>query len=194
MQLQHGSGKTAVLVERVIQKIINEKIDIDKLLIVTFTNAAASQMREKIVQAIYKQLEKEPNNTHLRKQIVLINKANISTIHAFCLEIIRNHFYEIGISPNFRMGDTSELELLRQEVIDDLFDEKYEENDKNFEKLVECYTTYRGDEGLKELVFRIDTFVQSMPFPQKWLNESIEKFNLRDMHDDFSKQFGEKFY
>ncbi len=188
MQLLHGSGKTAVLVERVIRKIIDEKIDIDRLLIVTFTNAAASQMREKILQAIYEKLEKEPNNSHLQRQVVLMNKASISTIHAFCLEVIRNHFYEIGISPNFRMGDTSELELLRQETIDDLFEEKYEEKDKDFEKLIECYTSYRGDDDLKELVFRIDTFVQSMPFPEKWLTEAVGRFEIKSKEvNDFGK-------
>ena len=183
----HGSGKTAVLVERVIRKIVNEKIDIDKLLIVTYTNAAASQMREKILQAVYKKLEEESENTHLQRQIVLINKANISTIHSFCLAVIHDYFYEIGISPNVRIGDDSELELLKQEVIDDLFESKYEEKNKEFEKLIECYTSYKGDESLKELIFSIDEFVQSMPFPQKWLNDSAKMFKLIDKNIDFSK-------
>lgn len=145
-------------------------------------------MREKILEAIYKKLEEEPENSHLQKQIVLMNKASISTIHAFCLEVIRNHFYEIGISPNFRMGDTSELELLRQEVIDDLFEEKYESKDEDFSKLIESYTSYRGDDELKELVFRIDTFIQSTPFPEDWLEEAVEKFNTKNrLNEDFSK-------
>ena len=129
-------------------------------MVVTFTNAAASQMREKILEAIYKKLEEEPDNRHLHRQIVLMNKASISTIHAFCLEVIRNHFYEIDVSPNFRMGDTSELELLRYEVIDDLFEEKYESKDTEFERLLQCYTNYSGDDELKELVFRIDKFIR----------------------------------
>ena len=187
MQLLHGSGKTAVLVERVIRKIIDEKIDIDRLLIVTFTNAAASQMREKILQAIYNKLEQEPQNSHLQRQIVLMNKASISTIHSFCLDVIKNHFYEIGISPNFRMGDTSELELLKQEVIDELFEKKYEQNDEDFAKLIECYANYRGDDDLKELVFKIDTFIQSSPFPKKWLEEAIERFNISNKAEDFGK-------
>ena len=90
-----GSGKTAVLVERIINKVINEKIDIDKILVVTFTNAAASEMRERILDAIYKRLEDEPENAHLQRQINLLNKASISTIHAFCLDVIRNNFFEI---------------------------------------------------------------------------------------------------
>ena len=177
-----------MLVERVIRKLIEEKIDIDKILVVTFTNAAASQMREKILDAIYKKLEEEPGNSHLQKQIVLMNKASISTIHAFCLEVIRNHFYEIGVSPNFRMGDTSELELLKQEVIDDLFDEKYENKDKEFADLIETYTTYRGDENLKELIFRIHKFIMATPFPTRWINEAVDKFNVKDsLEEDFSK-------
>ena len=98
-----GSGKTAVLVERIINKVINE--DIDKILVVTFTNAAASEMRERILDAIYKRLEDEPENAHLQRQINLLNKASISTIHAFCLDVIRNNFFEIDTSANFRVGD-----------------------------------------------------------------------------------------
>ena len=90
-----GSGKTAVLVERIVNKITKENIDIDKLLVVTFTNAAATEMRERVLDAIYKKIDKEPDNVNLRRQIILLNKSNISTIHAFCLEVIKNNFYKI---------------------------------------------------------------------------------------------------
>ena len=93
MQQQHGSGKTAVLVERIINKVINDKVDIDKILIVTFTSAAASEMRERILEAIYKKIEEDPSNTNLQKQIILLNKSNISTIHSFCLDVIRNRYF-----------------------------------------------------------------------------------------------------
>ena len=120
-----GSGKTAVLVERIINKIINEKIDIDKLLVVTFTNAAAGEMRERVLEAIYKKLDEDPENENLQRQITLLNKASICTIDSFCLDVVRNNFYELeNISPNFRISDTSEIELLKQEVIDDIFEEK----------------------------------------------------------------------
>ena len=145
-------------------------------------------MREKILEAIYKKLDEEPENKHLQRQIFLLNKANISTIHSFCLEVIRNNFYEIGISPNFRIGDTSELELLKQEVIDDLFDELYENKDKDFLKLIECYTNYRSDDDLKQLVFKIHGFIQSMPFPKDWLEEAVNKFDTSKIENaDFSK-------
>ena len=157
MLLRHGSGKTAVLVERMIQKIIKDKIDIDSILIVTFTNAAASEMKERILEAIYKKIEENPEDSHLQRQITLLNKANISTIHSFCLEVIKNNFFEIDISPNFRIGESSEIELL---------------------KLVETYSSYRGDDDLRTLVLDIYKFIQSSPFPNEWLEEAVEKFNI----------------
>ena len=182
-----GSGKTAVLVERIINRILNDKIDIDKLLVVTFTNAAASEMRERILDAIYKKIEEDPSNIELQRQITLLNKASICTIHSFCLDVIRNNFYEINISPNFRIGDTAEIELLKQETLDDLFEKKYFEEDEDFLKLVDTYTGYRGDEPLKELVMEIYKFIQSSPFPRKWLEEKVEEFNIKDLSLDFAK-------
>ena len=188
MQQQHGSGKTAVLVERIINKVLNEKINIDEILVVTFTNAAASEMRERVLDAIYKKLDEEPENENLQKQITLLNKASICTIDSFCLEVVRNYFYELeNISPNFRIADTSEIELLKQEVIDDIFEEKYEKEDEDFTKLINIYTSYRDDTPLKDLVLKIYSYIQSNPFPEKWLNEKIEMFNLEDkIEEDFS--------
>ena len=183
-----GSGKTAVLVERIINKVINDKVDIDKILIVTFTSAAASEMRERILEAIYKKIEDDPTNMDLQRQIVLLNKCNISTIHSFCLDVIRNNFYEIDTSANFRVADTAEIELLKQEIIDDLFEEKYVNEDKDFERLLNTYTNYRGDENLRQLVLNVYRFIQSSPFPEKWLIEQVEKFNLKDkLENDFSE-------
>ena len=182
-----GSGKTAVLVERIIHKIIDENIDIDKLLVVTFTNAAASEMRERVLEAIYKKLEDDPENQNLQRQITLLNKASICTIDSFCLDVVRNYFYELeNISPNFRIGDTTEIELLKQEVLEELFENKYEEENKDFNKLINTYTSYRDDTPLKEIILKIYNYIQSNPFPEKWLNEKIEMFNLKDNNDDFS--------
>lgn len=175
-----GSGKTAVLVERIIHKIIDEQMDIDKILVVTFTNAAASEMRERILEAIYKKLEENPENVHLQRQIILLNKASICTIHSFCLDVIHNHFYEIDLPSNFKIADTAEIDLLKQEVLDDLFEQKYTENDKNFIELLENYTNYRGDEALQELVLKIYKFIQSSPFPLKWLQEKLELLKIED--------------
>ena len=173
-----GSGKTAVLVERIINKIINKNIDIDKILVVTFTNAAASEMRERILEAIYEKLEKNPEDTNLQKQINLLPKASICTIDSFCLDVVKNNFYEIGISPNFRIGDNTELELLKQETIEELFEEKYEVNDEKFLKLLETYSTYLSDDSLKNLILGIYNFIQSSPFPYDWLEEKVEEFNI----------------
>ena len=175
-----GSGKTAVLVERIIHKIIDEQMDIDKILVVTFTNAAASEMREKILEAIYKKIEDNPENVHLQRQIILLNKASICTIHSFCLDVIHNHFYEIDLPSNFKIADTAEIDLLKQEVLDDLFEQKYIENNKDFIELLEKYTNYRGDESLQELVLKIYKFIQSSPFPIKWLQEKLELLKMED--------------
>ena len=174
-----GSGKTAVLVERIINKVINENVDIDKILVVTFTNAAASEMRERILEAIYKKMEEFPDNKNLQRQLTLINKASICTIDSFCLDIIRNNFFETNLSANFRVADTTEVELLKQEVIDDIFENKYTKNDENFLKLINTYTTYIDDEPLKNLILKIYGYIQSSPFPEVWLNEAVEKFNVK---------------
>ena len=176
------------MVERIINKVINDKVDIDKILIVTFTSAAASEMRERILEAIYKKIEEDPTNMDLQRQIVLLNKCNISTIHSFCLDVIRNNFYEIDTSANFRVADTAEIELLKQEIIDDVFEDKYVNEDKIFDKLLNTYANYRGDDNLRQLVLNIYRFIQSSPFPSKWLDEQVEKFNLKEKLDnDFSE-------
>ena len=183
-----GSGKTAVLVERIINKILNENIDIDKLLVVTFTNAAASEMRERVLSAIYKKIDENPEDERLQRQVTLLNKASICTIDSFCLDVVRNNFFEIDISQNFRIGDTTEIEILKQDVLEDLFEEKYESEDKDFSKLINTYTSYKDDTPLKELILKIYTYIQSNPFPEKWLNEKIEMFNLEsNLEQDFSK-------
>ena len=182
-----GSGKTAVLVERIINKIISEKIDIDSLLVVTFTNAAASEMRERILDAIYKKIEEVPEDENLQKQINLLHKADICTIHAFCLEVIKNNFFEIDVSPNFRIGDTTEIELLKQEVIENLFEEKYEKEDEEFIQLVNTYANYRGDDQLKEIVLNIYKYIQSSPFPREWIEKQVEDFKIQDKDIDFGK-------
>ena len=189
-----GSGKTAVLVERIINKILNEKIDIDKLLVVTFTNAAASEMRERILNAIYKKIDESQDEAevqNLQKQVVLLNKASICTIDSFCLDVIRNNFFEIDISPNFRIGDTPEMELLKQEVLEELFEEKYEEQNADFQKLIKTYTSYRDDTPLKDIVLKIFTYISSSPYPKQWLNQAIEKFKISEDTEFTQTQWGE---
>ena len=119
-----GSGKTAVLVERII-KIITDKVtpvDIDSLLVVTFTNAAAAEMRERIGDAIGKALEENPEDEHLQNQLILLNKASITTIHSFCLEVIKSNFHKIDLDPNFRIGDETECSILKLDTMDEVFE------------------------------------------------------------------------
>lgn len=174
------------MVERIINKVINEHVDIDKILVVTFTNAAASEMRERILDAIYKKIEENPDDLNLQRQINLLNKSSICTIHSFCLDVIRNNFYEIDTSANFRIGDTAEIEMLKQDTLEEIFEQKYMNGDNGFIKLIETYTDYRGDEKLQEIILDIYKYIQSNPFPEKWLKEKTEEFNI-SIDLDFSK-------
>ena len=159
------------------------------MLVVTFTNAAASEMRERVLDAIYKKLDEDPENENLQRQITLLNMASICTIDSFCLEVVKNNFYELeNVSPNFRIADTPEIELLKQEVLDELFENKYLSEDKDFTKLINTYTSYRDDTPLKDLILSIYSYISSSPFPQKWLNEKVEMFNIGEQLDrDFSQ-------
>ena len=180
-----GSGKTAVLVERIIRIITDEEnpVDIDKLLVVTFTSAAASEMRERIASAITKALEKNPNSTNLQKQLTLLSRANITTMHSFCLEVIRNNFQVIDLDPSFRILDETEGVLLKNEILDDLFEEKYENDDSNFLNLVEAYSNSKNDDKLKEIILDLFKFSMSGPWPEKWLKDKSEEFNINDIDE-----------
>ena len=171
-----GSGKTAVLVERIIKKIIEDKVDIDRLLVVTFTNAAASEMRERILDAIYKKLPEFPE---LNKQIVLLNKASIMTIDAFCKKVIKDNFFSIGLDPNFSVCDSTECELLKIEALDEVLEGLYEENPD----LIELYSDNKSDENFRKLILKIYSFIQSCPFPHEWLSEKCEMYNIKDTID-----------
>ncbi|HBF8413243.1 helicase-exonuclease AddAB subunit AddA [Clostridioides difficile] len=183
-----GSGKTAVLVERIIQMITSREnpIDIDKLLVVTFTNAAASEMRERIGDAIGKALDENPENKHLQNQLVLLNKSSITTIHSFCLDVIKSNFHRISLDPNFRIGDQTECAILKQEAIEEVFEDLYEERDEGFLNLVESYAERGGDKEVQDIILGIYSFAMASPEPKKWLIDSAERFNI-DENFDFSQ-------
>ena len=180
-----GSGKTAVLVERIIQLVVEDLIDIDKLLIVTFTNAAAGEMRERIMNALTKLVsEGSENEGFLRRQIGLIHRANIMTVHAFCIGVVRHHFYEVDLDPAFRIGDSSELSLMLETALDEVMEDAYEEESEAFYNLVESYGTNRSDEALKELLMKLYFFIQSQPDPLTWLGEQSAHYNeARDIDE-----------
>ena len=180
-----GSGKTAVLVERIIEIITNEEnqIDIDRLLVVTFTNAAAAEMRERIASAISKELDRNPTSKNLQRQLTLLNRSNITTMHSFCLDVIKNNFHRIELDPLFRIGDQTEVALIKSEVIEELFEDKYEEDDEEFINLVEAFSSYKNDDSIKELVLDLYNFTMSGPWPEKWLKDSAEAFNISTLKE-----------
>lgn len=180
-----GSGKTAVLVERIIRIITNEEnpVDIDKLLVVTFTNAAAAEMKERIADAISKELEKNPNSKSLQKQLTLLNRANITTMHSFCLDVIKNNFHKVDLDPSFRIGDQTEGILIKSEVVEEIFEDKYDDDDIEFTNLIEGFSSYKNDDSLKDLVLDVYNFTMSGPWPEKWLKENAEAFNINTLEE-----------
>ena len=174
-----GSGKTAVLVERIIQMIL-EGYDIDHLLVVTFTKAAAAQMKEKITLAIQKRLLEEPDNKHLQKQETLIHNAQITTIDSFCQYVLRNNFNAIGIDPSFRVADDGELRLLQEEVMQDMLENEYEscQDGDDFTYCMEYFSTGSNDKKVEEYISQLYRFSMSMPWPEDWINERARDYKL----------------
>lgn len=177
-----GSGKTAVLVERIIHMITDtdNPVDIDRLLIVTFTNAAAAEMRERIGAAIEKALLEQPGNEHLQRQLTLIHNAQITTIDSFCLYVIRNHFHEIDLEPNFRIGDEGELKLLKEDVLKEVLEREYEEQSPAFVALAGGYAPGRSDARLNEMVLSLYEFSRSYPWPKEWLDSCVRGYEVAD--------------
>ncbi|WP_264736841.1 helicase-exonuclease AddAB subunit AddA [Cytobacillus firmus] len=176
-----GSGKTAVLVERIINKIIADEdpINVDELLVVTFTNASAAEMRHRIGEALEKAINADPKSAHLRKQVSLLNRASISTLHSFCLEMIRKYYYMTDIDPGFRIADETEAQLLRDEVLEELFEEEYgKEGNEAFFALVDTFTNDRSDTALQDIIRDLYDFARSNPSPDQYLDSIVEMYNV----------------
>ena len=186
-----GSGKTAVLVERIIQMITDDShpVDIDRLLIVTFTSAAAAQMRERISKAVAQKLEEFPESEHLQKQTSLIHNAQITTIDSFCLFVIRNNFNEIGLDPAFRVADESEVKLIEADVMGRLLEEAHTEPTARFLHFIECYSTGANEKKIEEAILRLYHFSMSYPFPEKWLTERMEDYRVGELHELSEKKW-----
>ena len=184
-----GSGKTAVLVERIVELVSGSgcdsarAVDIDRLLIVTFTNAAAAQMRERITKALSDRVEAEPDNEHIKKQLMLIHNAKIMTIHSFCLYLIKNHFNDIGLDPDFRTADEGEMRLLKQEVLSELLEEQFAQGRQEFTDCVEYFAYDGREKRLEELIERLYTFSGSYPFPEKWLRQHRMDYHVETFEE-----------
>ncbi len=168
-----GSGKTAVLVERILSRITDPKdpVSVDELLIVTFTKAAAAQMRERIGQALRGRLEESPENIHLQRQLTLLHYAQITTIDSFCNHVVRSHFDELDMDPDFRIGDEGELKLIRGDLIRQLLEDRYASGDPDFYEFVEANATGKTDSGIEEWIEKLYFFVSACPFPRQTLME-----------------------
>lgn len=177
-----GSGKTAVLVERIIQEILDQEhgINVDRLLVVTFTNAAASEMRERILKAIERELEINPGNEHLQKQQSYIHNASITTIHSFCLNLVREHFIDIDLDPGFKVADTNEIELLKGDVMKEMLEEEYEAAALEFHRFVNQFTIRNSDREIEKMVLSLYEKAIGYPWPKQWLEQSIAIYSIRD--------------
>ncbi len=183
-----GSGKTAVLVERIIEKVLNEFLDVDKLLVVTFTNAAAQELKEKILNAIYKALETESDpkkKNHLKNQLIYINRACITTIDAFCFKLVRENFNVLDLDPNVKICEESQSVLIKAKVLEDLIEKEYEKyEDRSAFGLYNILELFGGkEEEFLEEILKIYNYIQAFPYPFVWLKEQIEKYNIDENVD-----------
>ncbi len=193
-----GSGKTAVLVERIIRMICDGEhpADIDRLLIVTFTNAAAAEMRERIAAGIAARLEADPGNEHIQKQSALLHNAQITTIDSFSLFLIRNHFNEIGLDPDFRVADEGEIKLLQQEVLAQLLEDAYAGNFvpealEQFHACVEYFCPGGRESVLEQHILNLSRYAGSFPWPAEWLEERKNDYAAGDMEALICSDYGQ---
>ena len=173
-----GSGKTAVLVQRIISMVTDkaEPLDIDRLLVVTFTNAAAAEMRERVGAAIENALEQEPYNQHLQRQLTLVHNAQITTIDSFCIRILRDHFHKIDLEPGFRIADEGELKLLREDVCEAVLEEFYQKADPEFFRFADSYSGPKNDLQIKEMILKLYNYAESYPWPKEWLETCVQQY------------------
>ncbi len=188
-----GSGKTAVLVERIIQMICDEAhpVDIDRLLIVTFTNAAAAEMRERIAEGIGAKLLENPKSEHIQKQSTLLHNALITTIDSFSLFIIRNHFNEIGLDPTFRVADEGEIKLLKQEVLGELLEDSFASLDKRFLECVEYFCPGGRESVLEQHILNLSRYAASFPWPKEWLMQRKQDYEADSVDGLINSDYGE---
>ncbi|WP_326998786.1 helicase-exonuclease AddAB subunit AddA [Cohnella kolymensis] len=175
-----GSGKTAVLVERIISRIADEQrpLDVDAMLVATFTKAAPAEMKERIRHALDEALHRDPDSRHLRRQLALLPRASVTTLHSFCLEIVERYAPLIELDPGFRMANETDAELLRMDTLDELFEERYENEGESgaLAQLADHFGGERSDEPLHRLVLELHEFAGSHPWPEYWLQQMSKQF------------------
>ena len=166
-----GSGKTSVLVERIIKRLLSdqEKLDITELLVVTFTKAAAAEMRGRVGQALTEALEKSHDRRHIERQLALLNSASISTLHSFCQTVVRQYFYRLDLDPAFRLAGEAETAMIKADTMEELFNQKYESGDESFYRLIDYYGGERDNLDFISLILKLYDFSQSHPWPSEWL-------------------------
>ena len=188
-----GSGKTAVLVQRILSKITDPEkpVDIDRMLIMTFTRAAAGEMKERIADALRKALLEDPDNVHLQRQMTLIHTAQINTIHGFCSYVVNNYFHRIDLDPSYRIADEGEICIMKKDVADEVLADWYaREDEKEFERLVECVATGRDDAPLAELVLSLYEAASGDPDPQGWLDSCGLGYHFEEGEGLGDKEWG----
>lgn len=175
-----GSGKTAVLVQRILSKVMDKShpVDIDRLLIMTFTRAAAGEMRERIAGALEEALYNNPEDEHLQRQSTLIHNAQITTIDGFCAYVIRNYFHLIGLDPGYRTADEGELKLLKEDVLGALTEDYYAAHEEKYQRFVECYSPGKSDEEIRALILRLYQSAMSNPYPGEWLDACLDAYKI----------------
>ncbi len=180
-----GSGKTFVLVQRIISQILDEKnpIDVDRILVVTFTNAAAAEMKDRIRQAIDKAVSEKGASKRIKTQATLIHSAHIRTIDSFCSWIVKNYFYEIDQEPSFRIGTTGELKMLKDEVFKDLLSRYLESDNQDFKLLADAYISGRKIDSLKEAVFALNNKASSFPWPMEWYQNALRIYDINSIDE-----------
>ena len=173
-----GSGKTAVLVERIVKMVCDgeKPVDIDRLLVVTFTNAAASEMRERVASGIAARLAEHPDSEHIQRQAALLHNAQITTIDSFCLFLLRNHFNEIGLDPAFRIADEGEIRLMEQDVMRELMEDSFASEDEAFRYCVEYFCTGGRESVLEQHILNLSRYASGFPWPEEWLEARREDY------------------
>lgn len=177
-----GSGKTAVLVERIVNRICvdNPPVDIDRMLVVTFTKAAAAEMRERVSRAIDSLKEQKPDDENLQRQSTLVHNALITTIDSFCLFVVQNNFAQLNLDPDFRIGDQAELKLMLKDALAQVFEDNYaREDNEAFINLIDTYSKGRNDSAVRQMVEDIYYKAGSSSWPRKWMNSLLRLYDIK---------------